>query len=99
MFKKLIASLGIAGLFLFPVISKASHVAGGEITYTCLGGNQYGITLNLFIDCAGFNPGATQFLNFTSTCGGTASLTVNVTPATTSGLEISQLCPPQIGMS
>ncbi|MBN8697453.1 MAG: gliding motility-associated C-terminal domain-containing protein [Bacteroidetes bacterium] len=77
----------------------ASHIAGGEITYNCLGNNQYEINLNLFVDCAGFNPGATQTVSFTSTCGGTATLTVNVTPQSTNGLEISQLCQAQLPQS
>ncbi len=83
-------------MLVFSLSTKASHIAGGEITYTCLGGNQYQINLNLFVDCLGFNPGASQTINFTSTCGGTASATVNVTPATTNGQEISQLCAPQL---
>ena len=77
----------------------ASHIAGGEITYNCLGNNQYEISLNLFVDCAGFNPGASQTVSFTSTCGGTATLTVNVTPQSTNGLEISQLCQAQLPQS
>ncbi|MCC6838395.1 MAG: gliding motility-associated C-terminal domain-containing protein, partial [Bacteroidia bacterium] len=77
----------------------ASHIAGGEITYNCLGNNQYEINLNLFVDCAGFNPGASQTVSFTSTCGGTATLTVNVTPQSTNGLEISQLCQAQLPQS
>jgi gliding motility-associated-like protein len=81
-------------LGLSPNIAKASHIAGGEITYNCLGGNQYEINLNLFVDCLGFDPGASQFISFTSTCGGTASLTVNGTNP--GGTEISQLCPAQI---
>jgi gliding motility-associated-like protein len=94
MIKKLFAYFGLAVLLsVAPKIATASHIAGGEITYTCLGGNQYQVNLNLFVDCLGFNPGASQIINFTSTCGGTASLTVNVTPATINGLEISQLCP------
>lgn len=100
MIKKLITFIGITALLSFaPKAASASHIAGGEITYTCLGGNQYQINLNLFVDCLGFNPGASQIINFTSTCGGTASLTVNVTPATINGLEISQLCPSSLPLS
>ena len=100
MFKRIIPVLSLLFVFSFiPNISKASHVAGGEITYTCLGSNQYQVNLNLFIDCAGFNPGSSQTIDFTSSCGGSASLTVNVSAATTNGLEISQLCPAQISMS
>lgn len=100
MFKKVVVFLGITLLLSFaPKVASASHIAGGEITYTCLGGNQYQINLNLFVDCLGFNPGAAQTINFSSTCGGTATLTVNVTPATMNGLEISQLCPSSLPMS
>jgi len=31
--------------------SFASHIVGGEMFYTCLGGNQYEITLKLYRDC------------------------------------------------
>ncbi|MFL5763531.1 MAG: PKD domain-containing protein [Bacteroidia bacterium] len=100
MLKKFIAFLGLtAVLSLAPKLANASHIAGGEITYTCLGGNQYQVNLNLFVDCLGFNPGASQTINFTSTCGGTATLTVNVTPATINGQEISQLCPADLANS
>lgn len=78
---------------LFSYSIKASHIAGGEITYTSLGNNQFRIHLNLFVDCAGFNPGNSQTINFRSTCGGTTSAQVQITPNTTGGLEISQLCP------
>ncbi len=77
--------------------AKASHIAGGDISYTCLGGNQYQINLNLFVDCLGFDPGAQQTIDFTSTCGGTASIQVDVTNP--GGTEISQLCPSQINNS
>lgn len=98
--KKFPLVFGLLFLLSFiPKTSKASHVAGAEITYNCLGGDQYQINLNLFIDCAGFNPGATQIVDFTSSCGGSTSITVNVTPATTNGIEISQLCPAQISLS
>lgn len=75
----------------------ASHIAGGEITYNCLGGNQYEVNLNLFVDCLGFDPGSSQVINITSSCGGTASLTVNCTNV--GGTEISQLCPSQLANS
>jgi len=39
-------------LFLFPGSDlKASHIVGGDITYKCLGNNNYEITLNVFRDC------------------------------------------------
>jgi gliding motility-associated-like protein len=93
MFKKLISVISISLiLLLIPNASNASHLAGGEITYVCLGGNQYQINLNLYWDCTGgFDPGPSQFINLVSTCGGTASLTVNQTNP--GGTDISQMCP------
>jgi gliding motility-associated-like protein len=93
MFKKIVSFLSVTLVFLLsPMTSKASHLAGGEITYVCLGGNQYQINLNLYWDCTGgFDPGASQFLTLTSTCGGTASLTV--TQTNPGGTDISQMCP------
>lgn len=76
---------------------KASHIAGGDLSYTCLGGNQYLLNLNLFVDCLGFDPGASQTITCTSTCGGSVTATVSVTNP--GGTEISQLCPAQIGNS
>lgn len=77
--------------------AKASHIAGGDISYVCLGANQYQIYLNLFVDCVGFDPGASQLINFASTCGGSTTATVNVTNP--GGTEISQLCPSMITSS
>lgn len=94
--KKIITTLSLI-CFLFIYQSKASHIAGGDLSYVCLGGNQYQINLNLFVDCLGFDPGAAQTVSFTSTCGGTATATVNVTNP--GGTEISQLCPSQINNS
>ena len=42
-------------LFLFIALvsgysSKATHLVGGEMSYKCLGGNQYEITLTIFRD-------------------------------------------------
>lgn len=38
-------------LFLFPQQSRATHIVGGEITYQCLGGQNYRINLTIFRDC------------------------------------------------
>ncbi|MBL0327974.1 MAG: gliding motility-associated C-terminal domain-containing protein [Bacteroidetes bacterium] len=95
--KKITLFFLISFAILFSNKVNASHIAGGDLSYTCLGGNQYQLNLNLFVDCLGFDPGASQTISFTSTCGGTATATVNVTNP--GGTEISQLCPSQIGNS
>jgi gliding motility-associated-like protein len=38
-------------LFAFPLISSATHLVGGDITYRCLGNDDYEITLTVFRDC------------------------------------------------
>lgn len=95
--KKITFLIIFASSIFFAPISKASHIAGGDLSYTCLGGNQYQLNLNLFVDCLGFDPGASQTITCTSTCGGSVTTTVNVTNP--GGTEISQLCPAQIGNS
>ena len=49
-FAKIVFST-VLGLLLLPVVSKATHIVGGEIGYKCLGGNQYEITLTVYRDC------------------------------------------------
>jgi len=95
--KKVILYLSIFIFIISSNLVKASHIAGGDISYTCIGNNQYQITLNLFVDCLGFDPGTSQTITFTSTCGGNVS--IQVTNTNPGGTEISQLCPSQINNS
>lgn len=67
----------------------AAHLPGGNITYTCLGGSQFEITLTLFRDCDG-NELLPQDLSFQSDCG--TSFTITDLPVS-AGNEVSQLCP------
>ena len=47
-------------LMVLPQSSRATHIVGGELNYTCLGGETYEITLTIFRDCenaeADFDP-------------------------------------------
>lgn len=97
MFKKFTFFCFITLFSILPKLSEASHIAGGDLSYVCLGGNNYQINLNLFVDCLGFDPGATQTVTFTSSCGGSVTTSVNVTNP--GGTEISQLCPSSIDNS
>lgn len=45
-------------LFLFLPSSYATHMVGGDITYKCLGNNQFEITITLYQDCLNGEPGA-----------------------------------------
>lgn len=71
--------------------AQATHFSGGEIYWTCLGNNQYRITLMVYRDCAGINVDPSVTLQLTSPCGNT-SMTVTHSGPT----EISQLCGAQL---
>jgi len=88
--KKILSVLFIlSSLYTF-----ASHIAGGQITYKCLGNNQYEVKLTYFWDCAGgFNPGASQIINIAG-CSQSMNLTVNQSTTTPGdGILAGGLCP------
>lgn len=43
-------------VLLMPLASNATHIVGGEMTYTCLGNNVYEIKLTIFRDCYNGEP-------------------------------------------
>lgn len=54
--ENLIKFIGIKGFLVFVLLSnslQASHLVGGEMSYKCLGNNQYEIQLKLYRDCNG----------------------------------------------
>ncbi len=51
---------GIVFLFL-SFYSSASHLIGGELYYTHIGGNNYTVTLKIFRDCGPNNTNGTDF--------------------------------------
>ncbi|TVR78529.1 MAG: hypothetical protein EA412_08830 [Chitinophagaceae bacterium] len=92
----------IAGLLFFVLILsnsqlKASHAVGGDITYICLGNNQYEITLNLYRDCAGI--GAPNTVNLTVSSQSCNQSFSTGAMSKVSFQEISPLCPQQMPQS
>jgi gliding motility-associated-like protein len=49
---------GMAWLLLAPQKAEATHIAGAELYYKCLGGNNYELKLVFYRDCLNANPGA-----------------------------------------
>lgn len=45
-------------LLCLPGSLRATHIVGGEMNYTCLGNDEYEITLTIFRDCFNGNPNA-----------------------------------------
>lgn len=69
----------------------ANHILGGNITYECLGANQYGITLTLYKDCFGATPAPIQENLFFIPNAGCA-LPFSATLPLQGESEISDLC-------
>ena len=71
-------------------ITKATHVAGADITYVNVGVDSFLVTVNIFEDCGGSaTVGNTITVYFTNGCG---LLDFNATFPQTSISEVSQLC-------
>lgn len=51
MYKKFTYIVALLVLLLSPVATFASHIVGGEVTYTYLGNNTYRIFVNIYQDC------------------------------------------------
>lgn len=83
-FSVLLIFLALAGGWNF---AKASHIAGADITYQCLGNNQFLVTLNLYRDCTGIDAPTAPTLDISSPCG-SGSVTLDFDYSE----EISQLC-------
>lgn len=74
---------------------RADHFSGATISYECLSGNQYRISLDLYLDCAGV-PITPHTMNFSNNCGVSFSIS-DLNPVSVT--EVSQLCPSQAAQS
>jgi len=74
---------------------RASHLAGGEVTYTWLGGNTYRIVCTLYRDCMGIAaPTTLQVILSSATCGQIINLPAAQVAGT--GNNITLPCPGQL---
>ncbi len=91
-----IFGLFVLGLFwLAPGVSQATHLAGGNITYTKLANpNEYQITLTIYRDCNSIMQGPftnpTMNMYYRNGCGQTYTLPVAWVPGT--GIEVVTAC-------
>jgi hypothetical protein len=77
---------------------KASHMMGADISYECLGNNQYRVTLNIYRDCSGITMDANYEVTIESaSCA--VSQNINLTQTGITGIEVSPLCPAQLSQS
>lgn len=95
----MIRLLFLATLLLSFLKYSASHIPGGNITYECLGNDQYIVTLTLFEDCGtAFIAGGPETIQIANDCGITG-LTEALLPNTVYAEEVSQLCASQLPFS
>src|SRR3989304_9157794 len=70
----------------------ASHAQGADLTFQCLGGNQYQFSLSFYRDCGGVNAPNNVTINLTSvTCNQNLNATLNPIPNT--GQDVTPVCP------
>jgi hypothetical protein len=75
--------------------SNASHIPGGWIEYECVGTDSFLVHLHLYRHCAGIPIMPSTNSTATSTCGGSVTAAITVTPDPVTGLspvDISQVC-------
>lgn len=78
-------------------ISKATHIAGQDISYTCVGQDSFLVTIRLYRNCSGIAAPATLTANFASTCGSLSAVLNQAGGG--AGVEVSQLCPTSMSTS
>lgn len=71
---------------------KASHAQGADLTYTCLGGNQYLLRLAFYRDCSGNQAPNNVTIDIASvSCN--QSLSVVLNPIAGTGQDVTPICP------
>lgn len=74
--KTLFSIMLTIGLFSFQK-TNASHFAGADLTYTCLGNNQYQITMVFYRDCSGIGePTTADIIATSSSCSQSLSFSL-----------------------
>ncbi len=76
-----------------------SHAMGTDITYECVGPNQYRITLSFYRDCSGIPAPASMIVNYFAPSCGISQGSYSVSLASQTTIEVSPLCPAQINQS
>ena len=85
----------LAGFFIFTSIfikhekCFASHTVGADLTYACMGGNNYRFFLTLYRDCSGIAISPTYTIAGYSTCGGSTNIIVSLDSTN----EVKHTCP------
>ena len=92
--KKLLNYVSISFLMIFGLVNSAnaSHFAGADLTYTCLGGSTYQITLSFYKDCSGIPPPPEAQIDFSCSSNSTFNFNISIPQISGTGLEITSSC-------
>jgi hypothetical protein len=72
--------------------AQASHIMGSELTYTCIGPNQYRVNVRVYRDCSGISMPSSFIVSYSSvSCGASGSFTASLL----SSADVTPLCPSQ----
>lgn len=89
---RVIAAVLFFACFSF-IEAKASHCAGGEITYTWISDSTYQFKFTFYRDCSGLAEPSTVTLCYYATCGGPVYQTILNKAPSPNGGEVSTGCP------
>lgn len=70
----------------------ATHITGSDISFRCLGGNNYQVLVAVYRDCSGTTMPTSIPINITRGCASDTTITCVLNPSS-SNIEVSQLCP------
>ncbi|RLD63770.1 MAG: hypothetical protein DRI84_09295, partial [Bacteroidetes bacterium] len=92
--KNLFSIILLTSILLFSGIkeSQATHLAGADLTYTCLGGNTYLITSTFYRDCSGAGAPTTQTISFNCSSNPAFNFTATLQRIPGTGQEITPGC-------
>jgi len=81
------------------LVSFASHIPGGNVSYECVGPNQFLVTLTIYEDCASaFISSANQTISVANDCGITGITSASLTNVVYQN-QFSPLCPSAVSSS
>ena len=93
---KILVTLILVMFTLLPKVN-ASHFAGADFKYECIGPHTYLVTFSLFRDCGGAQVSNTAYVDFVSTCG--QKKKQDLILQNPGGTEVSQLCGASLAQS
>ena len=89
--KRLLTIITILFL-LSPNVLKATHFAGADLTYTCLGGSTYLVSFTFYRDCSGTSAPSQVGVSFSCSSNSSLNFYTSLQKISGTGQEITQAC-------